>query len=266
MSLVNFAIRTCLKRALLDRTWAERRVFDSMVTPLDETLPEGTRPQIIVSTDDDETTMTSFDLNADGRQLVVIIEIELASEVQVDAGGYAMEIPQTDAGLEATLDFIQRQVERALAEPASLWADLFRRLVDEPSKRLKRRGAGADKGVRFAARQLMITCQPSNEPAYGAAPNKLWTAIAEAMRGDPELADYADLLEAEITGQPLPAWATLQATLGYSDAGVRNLGPAPYDPTEKGEPPVMRRAVLSQVNAAGATTRLSTASDEDPAP
>ncbi|MFC6772521.1 hypothetical protein [Methylobacterium gregans] len=36
----------------------------------------------------------------------------------------------------------------------------------------------------------------------------------------------------------------LQGMLGWGDVEVRNLGPAPVDPTETGEPPVLTEATL----------------------
>lgn len=248
MSLISFALRTCLKRALLGQTLAEERVFDSMVVPLDETPQAGMRPKIVVSTDDDMLVCTSFDLNVDQRELDIIIEAELSSEVEVDAGGVAFEIPRTDAGLEATLDVLHRQIMRALAEPGAPWADLFRHLAGEPKKILKRRGASNDKGVKFAARQIVITCMPANEPAYGQAPNTLWSKVIAAMQADDELAEYGDLVKNLIVGTPLPSWRVLQASMGWTDAAVHLLGPAPIDPAEIGEAPVQTMASLDRVD------------------
>lgn len=255
MSLVNFAIRTCLKRALLDRTFAEGRVFDSMVTPIDHTIEAGALPMIVVSTDDDQATLSSFDLNVDGRELDVVIEMELASAVEVEAGGVNFEIPLTDAGLEATLDILHRQVLRALAEPTSEWANLFRRFVADPKKILKRRGASTEKGVRFAARQIVLTCQPANELPYGADPKGAWADLILLMRADKELSDLAALVAAELTGAPLPSWRVIQAGLGYTDAQIRALGPTPLDPAEAGEAPVMTEAVLFEIDKAGVVSR-----------
>lgn len=251
MSLVNFAIRICLKRALLGRTLAKARVFDSMVVPLDETPVDGTLPQIIVATDDDMIVCSSFALDVDARDLDVIIEMELASEVPAPAGGIGFAIPQTDAGLEASLDFIQREIFRALNDPGSVWANLFRRFVQTPKKMLKRRGASNDKGAKFAARQIVITVEPVNEPAYGTPPSGLWETFITAMRADDELAEYGDVVEALIVGEPLPSWRVLQAALGHTDAEARALGSAPFDPDEAGEPPVMTAARLVDVDAQG---------------
>lgn len=263
MSLVNFAVRQCLKKALLHRTLAEGRVFDSMVVPIDETPQEGAKPQIIVATDDDQVTCSSWDLNVDGRDLDVIIEMELATEVEMQSGGLGFEIPLTDAGLEAILDFMHRQVLRAIAEPADPWADLFRRFCGTPSKMLKRRGASNEKGVKFATRQIVLTCTPSNEPVYGQAPNKLWTAFIEQMEADPDLSEYGGVVAALITGASLPSWRALQAALGFTDAEIRNLGPAPLDPTETGEPPVMTEATLDEVLGDGSVARTLTITEAD---
>lgn len=253
MSLINFAIRTCLQQALLGQTHAEGRVFDSKVTPIDELAEAEPKPLIVVSTDDDQILGDSFALEGKGRELDVVIEMVLAGAVDVtlkdqqgnDVEGIELQIPHTDAGMEITLDFMQRRVMRALAEPGSEWAELFRQFAGTPKKILKRRGASTEKGVKFAARQIVITCEPErNEPAYGRAPNALWSRLIAAMRGDPELTDYADVLAAEITGEALPSWRVLQTMLGWGDGEVRNLGPAPVDPGEIGEPPLLTEATL----------------------
>lgn len=262
MSLINLAIRTCLKQALIGRTLAEDRVHDSMVVPLDETLQTGMQPRIIVSTDDDMIVSTSFDLNVDARDLDVIIEMEVSAAVPVEADGIAFQIPLTDAGLEASLDFLHRQVMRALAEPAAEWAELFRKFVGKPKKVLKRRGASNEKGVKFAARQIVITCEPANEPAYGAPPSAVWSRLIAAMQAEGGgLARHGNLLAAELTGAPLPAWRVLQASMGWSDAEVQNLGPAPLDPVEAGEPPVVVAVDLDDFDRDGRLVSSLTIAD-----
>lgn len=251
MSLINLAIRTCLKRALIGRTQAEERVYDSKVTPIAEIVEGDRRPIIVVATDDDQVMSPSWALDADARELDVVVEMVVADAVRVEVQtpqgtieALDLQLPHTDAGLEFTLDLMQRRIERALAEPGEPWAELFRQFSGEPTKKLKRRGGDTQKGVKYAARQLVFTVKPRAEPAYGQAPNVLWTRFLDQMRTDAELAPLAEAVSAEIVGKALPSWRVLQAALGWTDGAVRNLGPAPVDPAETGEAPVLTQASL----------------------
>ena len=258
MSLVAFAIRQTLKRTLVGKTYAEDRVFDSMVTPIDQKVVEGQVPLIIVYTDDDEATVPAFRINQpDKRALDVIVEMAIASKLEVVNDAVELTIPHTDAGLEAALAFMGRQVFRALSDPEDPWADLFRTFVTSGGLKVtQRRGAGTDKGTRFSARQIIFSVDPAHEPYFGEDPAyEPWGRLIELMGTDEELAPFGDLLAAEIKGAALPSWQVVQASLGLSQTAMRAglaLGPV-YENRESdpnvvdyvtGEPPLMTTGIL----------------------
>jgi hypothetical protein len=260
MSLIAFAIRMALQRALTGKTYAEDRVFDSVITPIDQKVEQGSLPLIIVSTDDDQASeIAQFDLMRGSRELDIVIEMALATTVTVD-GEVQVQIPHTDAGMEHALNFMGRQVYRALMHPTDPWADLFRAFTSSVKKTLSRRGAGADKGVRFAARQLVLTVDPLFEPAFGVEVDAggPWGKLLALMAADSELDDLAKVLSDEILGEALPSWQSIQASLGLSAAAIRTIGLAPIYPdgadTVTGEAPIQIEATLEAADQGDSRT------------
>lgn len=245
MSLVAYAIRTCLWRALLGRTLAGDRVHDSAVTELSELLDSDPRPFIIVSTDDDEGEVSGNDyLTIGERKLDVVIEIAVGSIENVGTAAepnYAIRLASSDDGFETTVDFLGRQVLRVLQAGEGVFADLFRAFTPGRKRIMRRRGAGTN--PRFAARQIVLTCDPLHEPAFGEAPEAEWADLVAAMRADPVLTIQADLLAAEIVGDALPEWEQLRARLGVTRAGLRAVGLGGYLPGEA--PAVFEQAEIA---------------------
>ncbi|MBX9740511.1 MAG: hypothetical protein K2X62_10575 [Beijerinckiaceae bacterium] len=229
MSLVAYAVRTTLWRALLGKTYAQDRVYDSQVAPIDETVQEQPEPLIIVATDDEACDVSGHDYLGASRDLDVVIEIALASELRRGGG---MNIPHTDEGLEMALNFMTRQVMRVLQAEDDPWAELFRTFALSTKKMAARRGASVEKGVRFAARQIVLTIAPLHEPEFGRAPSGAWTELIAAMRADDILSVFADGLEEEIVGTAISDWARLKARLGLTGAGASAVGIGPYMPGE----------------------------------
>jgi len=251
MSLVSFAIRTCLQRALKGKTYAEDRVFDSQITPIDENIEAGQQPLIVISTDDDLGEILHWGVLRTNRGLEVVIEAVLATFVQTtvenDQEQIEIVIPHTDAGMEASLAFMVRQIYRGMMDSLDPWAELLKEFMGDITKVVARRGASAEKGVRFAARQVVVTCDPLYEPDFGddIPPESPWGRLLTLMEADPELDDLAKVLRVEITnGNDLPSWRRFQASRGWTTAEVWNAGFAPVDETETGEAPGMVRAEL----------------------
>ncbi|WP_298959049.1 hypothetical protein [uncultured Methylobacterium sp.] len=243
MSLVGLAIRTCLKRALLDATFAEERVYDSLITPLDELAFEGTKPLIVVSVDDDERRAAKESPRRLDRYLDVVIEMTLAGGIEVVEGEARVLVPHTDAGLELTLDVMAWQVRHALKDPTNPWAELYRTFRGSVRGMVTRRGASTEKGVRFAARQIIITLDPLLDPERGrGAPPEPWDRLLAKMAADDELAAYAPVLAALLSGSTLPPWQVLQAQLGQTRDVMAALG---YDalPGAEAEPPATRLTI-----------------------
>jgi hypothetical protein len=197
MSIIRPILRMCAVAALRERTLAESRVFDSDNTPLADALaqePEQARPYITVYTDEDtRPAISGRDIYAAERNLSLVLEIGAASAVVMkrDDGSneIALQIPATDAGLELSVDIVESQALAALiGHPQSRWGELFRRLVLRIERVQGQRGGSAERGSRWAARQII-------ERALGPA-----TALN---------------------------WRQAQAWLGLTEQGIRATGIAP---------------------------------------
>lgn len=258
MSLVSLAIRLCLQRALRQSTFAEDRVYDSQITPVDAVPLPGQLPLIVISTDEDKGDVQDFDLLRPNRELEVVLEMVLATfvTVKVENGPDLVEItiPHTEPGMEASLAFMARQVYRAMMDPLDPWAELLKEFMSKVTKTMARRGADATDGTRYAARQLVFVCDPLYEPDFGEriTPDDPWGRLIALMEADPELADLAEVLRAEIeTGTDLASWRRVEASRGWTDAAVRIYGDAPVDPTETGEAPWLTEATIEETEQEG---------------
>lgn len=123
------------------------------------------------------------------------------------------------------MNVITRQALRALFEPNSggAWGKMFRRIASKCSRIQIRRGAGTT-GTRFAAAQVVISLETTFEPAFGAAPNELWTAFLALVRAEPTVAHQADMIEAMITGKALDGWRQSISLLGIDDEVAEMVG------------------------------------------
>ena len=238
MSLVAYAIRTCLWRALYGETYAEDRVHDSSVAALDEMVSGDARPFLIVSTDDDAFEMTGHDFAAPMRKLDVVIEIVVATVQRVggdgEEPGLAISIAETDDGFETLVNFISRQVFRVMQVGEGPFAELFR--VFTPGDKRITAKRGADTKPRYAARQIVITCDTLAEPDFGVDPEGAWADLIAAMDADEILGPLAADLRKEIVGDARPEWRHLQARLGLTRKSQLALGVGPFLPGEAPAP------------------------------
>jgi hypothetical protein len=103
------------------------------------------------------------------------------------------------------------------------------KLVPRISRRLSRRGASVEKGVRFAARQIVLTCDLIEAPTDGAAisAGTAWADLLSVMAEDADLAPIAAILRSEIEGMPLADWRRAANMLGIhlESADAIGLGP-----------------------------------------
>jgi len=239
MSLVALAMRLTLTQALLNQTLAGAGIYDSNVGDLDELIRDGqTRQVVVVATDQQEARLGGYGYLVGDCELDLVLEIAVAQAVRVTVDEEeAMEVivAQSDEGLEMSVDLIARQVFAVMQAGTSVWAELYRRLAGKPEKLTVKRGAGWEKGVRFAARQIVITCYPLAEPELGSAPaaGTAFGDLIAALRDAPApLSRYGDLLEKVIVGEPIPDWRALQVELGLSTDAAEAVGATPLLPGE----------------------------------
>ena len=232
MSLARLAMRIAAARALRGSTLAEGRVYDSAIASIDQTIAEERQPILIVTTDDHEMEVTGRDLFHGNVSCDLVIEAAIAARVEVPAGddGESMiAIPHTDEGMELALDIMEHQIMAALTRERSNWSRVWMKLVPRVSRRLSRRGASVEKGVRFAARQIVLTCDLIEAPSDGAAiaDGTAWADLLDVMASDADLAPIAAMLRSEIEGDPLADWRRAANMLGIhlKTADAIGLGP-----------------------------------------
>jgi hypothetical protein len=242
MSIARTAVRVAAVKAITGRTLAGPRVADSAIEPIDVAVGEVRLPIITVTTDDDVVDPQGRDVWSGRRDLDLVIEMAVATEVK--DGGFT--IPQTDAGFEWTLDIMEHQIERALFDEGTPWAAVFMRLVPRVHKRVSRRGASVERGVRFAARQLVLTVDTVSTPATGEEidPDTAYGRLLALMAEDPELAEFGELLRGLIEQPHRPGWKRAAEAVGLTRENAEAIGIAPLDPTEQGEPPILERAEI----------------------
>lgn len=235
MSLARLMMRIAAARAIHGATLAEGRVFDSAVEPLDQTISAERRPIVVVTTDDVETELKGRDLFAGDVACALVFEAAIAARSEIagkDGEGdpVTITIPHTDEGMEFALDLIERQIIRALTNPHSAWAKVWRSFVPRIKGRFSRRGASVEHGVRFAARQIVLTCDLIADPAQGAevSSTSAWGAALAAFAADEALAPLVGVLRAEIEGdEPLADWRRAAAMLGIELEVADALGIGP---------------------------------------
>lgn len=234
MSLVRFALRHATIQSLKRATLAVDRVFDSRIEPINLTAPKERMPFIVVVTDDDTSTVQGRDIIAAERDLDIVIEIAVATQVMVDAGTANAVVPDTDGGYEVVLDLLERQIIRALTGTVGTWPTLWRDLAPRIQTVVSRRSADQQQGVRYAARQLVVTVTPLADPPFGEVPitGSVWARLVSAMGATPEIAALAPVIAAEMAAGSVLDWQQAQVELGLNNDELRGIGLAPaFEPT-----------------------------------
>ena len=210
MSLASFALRVCAAQAIRGRTAAFDRVFDSSMTPENAMEASGRKPVIIVSSDDYRRTAERADPNARDflapRTVSLSFETLIGSFVQFkDGNGGDFQVPQTDEGLELSINLIERETLRALVSGDNEWSSIFMKfapsIVDVSSKR----GAGSSDGHKFAARLTTFSIATLCDPPFGEVPEDgtPWARLVAALRADQTLPGVGDLILGAIVGDPI---------------------------------------------------------------
>lgn len=238
MELVDLALRLCAVRALRGATYCGAKVFDSEILPIESVVERESTPFISVYTDSSKSeSVDGKDMLGAQRLVDLTLEVAVTSVGTEDDDTPAL-LQRTDAAIEAQLNFISRQIHRALFAANGGWGDLFKRFFRGVHRVETYRGAMAE-GQRFAARKICFTLNALAEPPYG-APVGPWATLLEMMRADAGLTALADLFENEITSTALEEWqlgvADLGLTLEQWDVfGLTNLGGEPYAPQDGDE-------------------------------
>jgi hypothetical protein len=241
--LARTALRLIAVAALEGRTIAEDRVDDSRMGALaPETVADDAKAVIIAIADDDDGEAWSEQNGGPPFDRLIDLNFELAMKSRVQYVNpddpadsiYVVEAPDTDARLEASLDFLEFQTIRELAFGLSPYAVKFRQLARITHRACHR--AATDDGIKIASRILTLKCRINDDQidviTDGTVPVGL-DALPEPLRS------VAKLLPADSSGGMICAalaaamtQLTLNAPLRGFDirADARDHVPAP-DPT-----------------------------------
>lgn len=225
MSLARLAMRIAAARAVRGTTLADARVYDSSIDPIDIAVQENRQPFLVVYTDDHESEIAGRDLFYGEHTCDLVIEAAIASRVEIP-GDVGIDIPHTDEGMELVLDIIEHQIMAALVRERTEWSRIWMKLVPRIRRRQSKRGASAEGGVRFAARQIILSCDLVEAPIDGISvlTASTWSDVLSVMESDTTLAPIADLLRATIEGpEAVAQWKRDANAVGITQAAANAL-------------------------------------------
>lgn len=238
MSLARLALRVATVEALRGRTMVGDNVRDSDMSAIDIAADGSLRTDedrlfVLVYTDDGRSTEVPLrDLHSNG-EVDLVLEFGVATPMVVtnpDTGESVISgsIPATDAAFEMALDIIDRQIASALAGDGK-WPTIWKRLSSRTVKVERRRAVNAEQGVRFAARQVVVTLDLKPDPVMGAPLGGVWQEFAAAVADD--RSDLSPVV-ADMLGAETPALTIQQMRerFGHTPQESVALGYGPFHP------------------------------------
>ena len=229
MSLSHLVLRHLTVLALTGKTLAGNEVRSSLLAPINEAGAEPL-PMIAIFTDSgkaDRNDIRGLEIITANFAVTLALEFACIASAPMENNGTETFIPQTDEGLEMTLDIMERQAVAELQCGSGPWSELWRQWAMRVVELRTERGASIEKGIRFAARRLEITCEAMADPTPGADLPPLWDEVLTAFAAENSVKDFAPLLRAVATGQPVADWRLVQAALGLTNAGAAAMGIVP---------------------------------------
>lgn len=250
MSIIRPVLRVCAVAALRSSTFAMERVADSDNGPLlDALLDTAPKPYITVFTDDDiRTEFDGMDFSGSTRRISLAIESGVGTAVIIKPGDPAqLRVPQTNEAMELLLDVLESQITDALfCTPSSPWCQLIKQMVLRIDRVPMTRGGAADKGTRWAARNVTYVCECISDPSPGVPlpdghPINAFLTLAETnpITGLDTLSS-AKIIRTIYDPSLPPAlrWKQIEALMGISSTAVTAIGLGPALPalSEESEP------------------------------
>jgi hypothetical protein len=257
MTLSLDVLRLITWKALLGKTWAVDRVFDSPSTPSDVRVEDEQEPFIAVYVDD-----ADFDVASEGEKSLMagpgmvrlILEVAVGSPrseaptegEDVPSMGGVTRINATDPALEIQMGLITRQALQALLSTNvnNPWSAIWREWVFNLTKvEVRRGGPGSTPDTprpRVASRLVVLHVDTIGEPVRGddLEEYRVWQAFFTACEDDPHLAGVGAMIRAHIEKPdgPLPSWRREQKWLMTSKPTMVGIGLAPVDGFDETEP------------------------------
>jgi hypothetical protein len=240
MSLVAFAIRLSMTRALRGKTWAGDRVLNAPYEPIQNILDDGapSKPLIAIYTGGIRHNPTGKEIVSDPARIELTWQIYVADTVNLDADGATVPIIKGHAGAAAAIDFVYRQAVRVLMLDDGPWAKLFRRFVAHVEDiRSQPILMEVEPSLRIGVREFVWNVQAVGDPPLGQPAAYDWNDLLVLMEQTDELEELAPLVRSLIEEPAgLPDWRLAMAALGLSDEAARSgTGLPPQDDTETGD-------------------------------
>jgi hypothetical protein len=231
MSLVGQALLMVVARAVSGRTWAEDRVLEQPINPLELILRKDAgagKPALAVYVEQVEGEPVGLETQHGAQTIILKAIAYVPPTVTVVEGEETLRFDDSGAGL--VLNVLGRQVDTALHAGDATWVGLFRNFALNVKERKARfLLIELEDGVRVPSIELAYTLTTVPEPEMGQALYGAWAALDAALRDESEgTAIVADIFKGLIENPvDLPAYARLQLAGNYTDAAYMAIGLAP---------------------------------------
>jgi hypothetical protein len=264
MNLSMDSLRIITVRALLGRTWAGVRVFDSPANPANLRFEEERAPFLAVYVDDgdqgseDGGEVAAFSLDLPAVWLIiecavaisVAIDPSTREPVQYDEEGNAYDstgnpvsepqtittLQETDAASEIQIGLLAQQAVSALQATDNPWAELWRIHTAAGIRKVEVRRGGngmpGTEGVRFASRLMRIRAELTPTPPQGDVlpVDGFWAKFFDMCANEPDLSALGQLMKSHLTllgGTTLVDWRAAQKITGVTEEAIRAIGISP---------------------------------------
>lgn len=227
-------------RALIEwSTWADDRIMISPMNPIDEMLRQNgdkQKPWVALYVEDTKAMYSGKDSSGYGADLNLKIFIYVAPGLTELPDGYSVELDGKSAGL--TLNFMARQIEKALHMADTDWQKLWNILVlNIDSRTAQFIMAEIEDGVRIPCMELSYTMNVVPDPQLGKDLYGPWVMLDTLLRTYTEGVALADLFKEMIEGPTgLTDYEIFQRQFGLSDAAHDASG---LDLVDGAEPDVL---------------------------
>lgn len=244
-------LRLLTVKALLGRTWAGTRVFDSPAKPADLTIEQERAAFLGVYTDEADHDLDGQSFWNPDATVYLLIECATADRITVPgkpngsgpteppAGETTITLSQTDQALELVIGMLARQVVQALlaTDQNNPWAELWRLFTSPGRSRVEvRRGGPGQEGqqsaIRYASRIMRMSLKVIADPVYGEGiPKGFWTRFFEVAEADTQdLAHIVPIIKAHFETEPgVLSWRVEQMRGTYTTPGLHSTGITPVE-------------------------------------
>lgn len=172
-------------------TMAGGLVYDTRIVPISDIAQEAMLPVILVYTDSDSKTNVERNGRPKWKRMVhLVIEIAISSATKD-----AISRIETDAELEALLDFFEAEVEAALFDPTNEWAVLWRTMTRCIENWTSEPYRSADQASRYAVRQIFMEVELAPECAVEVTTEEVLGKVQHNLDQIPYLAPLAEQIE-----------------------------------------------------------------------